>query len=72
MSAKLHLPLLQKTAEDMAAMDFPGAGELAAMFEFYQAAPPDRDVELTRKLNPDLNSFEQWIEANKAKIEALE
>ena len=54
----------------MAKMDFEGAAEMAAMFEFYQAAPPDRDVDLTRKLNPELVSFEAWIEANREKLES--
>ena len=60
----------QKTTEDMAGMDFDGAAEFAAMFEFYQTAPPDRDIDLTKKLNPNLTSFEQWVENNKDKIEA--
>ncbi|KAM8960346.1 nmrA-like family domain-containing protein 1 [Pelodytes ibericus] len=43
---------------------FPGAQELANMFEFYWMRP-DRNVELTLKLNPKAKRFQQWMEENK-------
>ncbi|NWW49938.1 NMRL1 protein, partial [Pedionomus torquatus] len=43
----------------------PGAKEMAAMFRFY-AMKPDRNVELTRKLNPKARTFSQWVADNKA------
>ena len=48
---------------------FPGAGDMAAMFEFYDYQDgPDRNIELTRKLNPALSRFEEWATANKEKF----
>ncbi|KFV48810.1 NmrA-like family domain-containing protein 1, partial [Tyto alba] len=44
---------------------FPGAKELAAMFRFY-ALKPDRNVDLTMKLNPKARTFHQWVADNKA------
>ncbi|NXL67410.1 NMRL1 protein, partial [Chordeiles acutipennis] len=43
----------------------PGAKEMAAMFRFY-ALKPDRNVELTMKLNPRARTFPQWVADNKA------
>jgi uncharacterized protein YbjT (DUF2867 family) len=51
---------------------FPGAEDLGNMFQFnvefadeYCAA---RDVDATRRLNPDLRSFDSWLESDGAKI----
>lgn len=38
---------------------------MAAMFRFY-ALKPDRNVELTMKLNPKARTFPQWVADNKA------
>ncbi|XP_040297168.1 nmrA-like family domain-containing protein 1 [Bufo bufo] len=40
-----------------------GAHNMANMFRFYMMRP-DRDVQLTRKLNPKVRSFQQWMEEN--------
>ena len=47
---------------------FPGAEDIAAMFEFYDIGNPDRSVEKTRKLNPATLTFQQWAEKNKDKL----
>lgn len=51
-------------------LGFPGAEDLGNMFQFnhdfetaFRAA---RSVEATRKLNPELMNFEQWLNANRA------
>ncbi|HUV58339.1 MAG TPA: NmrA/HSCARG family protein [Acidimicrobiales bacterium] len=51
---------------------FPAAEELGNMFQFnaefsdqYCAA---RNIDATRKLNPDLQSFDKWLEENASKI----
>jgi len=55
------------------ALGFPGADDLGNMFE-YQAifneefCRSGRDVALSRSLNPELQSFAQWLERNKEKI----
>ena len=52
-------------------LGFPGAVELGNMFEFYKRGNPDRDVHATKQLNPALMSFEEWVKANKASLEAV-
>ncbi|MGD8281549.1 MAG: NmrA/HSCARG family protein [Gemmatimonadota bacterium] len=45
--------------------DFPGAEDMGNMFQFYhdfnEAFTGARDVELSRRLNPDLLSFRDWL-----------
>ena len=52
---------------------YPGAGEMANMFQFKadfnEAFCGARDVVRSKELNPELLTFEQWVEANKAKIQ---
>ena len=49
------------------ALGFPGADDLGNMFQFYRDFNTDfvaaRSVEKTRKLNPRLQSFTQWLAA---------
>lgn len=47
---------------------FPGAHDMAAMFEFYNVVNPVRDISLTRTLNPNTATFRQWAERNKDKF----
>ena len=51
---------------------FPGADDLGNMFQFYrdfdEVCNTVRDVNNSRKLNPELKSFDQWLEVNAAKI----
>ena len=55
------------------ALGFPGADDLGNMFE-YQAifnaefCRSGRDVALSRSLDPELQSFAQWLDRNKEKI----
>ncbi|MGC1418644.1 MAG: NmrA/HSCARG family protein [Acidimicrobiales bacterium] len=54
------------------AFGFPAAEELGNMFqfnaEFSDSYCADRDLDFSRKLNPDLHSFDRWLEENVAKI----
>jgi len=54
------------------ALGFPGADDLGNMFQFYRDFNDDfvaaRSLETTRKLNPKLQSFDQWLAANKKAI----
>ncbi|KAM3915973.1 nmrA-like family domain-containing protein 1 [Leptodactylus fuscus] len=59
------------TAEEYEKLDFPGAVELANMFRFYRMSP-DRNVELTLKLNPKAMKLEQWVEKNKKAFKNME
>ncbi|CAJ0966172.1 unnamed protein product [Ranitomeya imitator] len=49
------------TPEAYEKLDFPGAAELANMFRFY-ITKPDRDVDITLKLNPKAKTFQPWME----------
>jgi hypothetical protein len=49
--------------ETFAVLGFPGAEDLADMFEYYRLHIPSRakDVEACRAVAPDLQSFETWM-----------
>lgn len=51
---------------------FPGADDLGNMFQFYrdfeEVCNSVRDVDATRKLNPELKSYKEWLTANASKI----
>ena len=58
--------------DDYRAAGWPGADDMGNMFQF-QAILGDeflrsRDVEAARRLNPSLQSFDQWLAANAARI----
>jgi len=54
------------------AFGFPGADDLGNMFQYKRDFESDfrapRDVEASRHLNPRLQSFAQWLQANLARI----
>ena len=52
--------------ETFAALGFPGAEDLADMFEFYRLHMPSRarDIEACRALSPELQSFDTWMTRN--------
>ena len=53
-------------------LGFPGADDMGNMYqfkaEFEDQYCKSRDVELSRKLNPELKSFDAWLEKNKNNI----
>jgi uncharacterized protein YbjT (DUF2867 family) len=59
--------------ETFAALGFPGAEDLADMFEFYRVHMPSRmrDIDTCRALAPQLQSFEQWAERNEGALRGL-
>jgi uncharacterized protein YbjT (DUF2867 family) len=60
------------TPEMYRGFGFPGAEDLGNMFQFkrdfQEVFCGARDVEAARKLNPSLQSFDQWLERNKSRI----
>lgn len=52
--------------------DFPGADDMGNMFQFYRDFSDDvlaaRSIDESRKLNPHLQSFEDWLAANARQI----
>nr|XP_019611968.1 PREDICTED: nmrA-like family domain-containing protein 1 isoform X2 [Rhinolophus sinicus] len=60
----------QTTPEDYEKLGFPGAQDLANMFRFY-ALKPDRNIELTLRLNPKARTLDQWLEQHKGDFARL-
>lgn len=60
------------TPEAFRSFGFPGAEDLGNMFQFdcdfEQAACGARNVDVTRALNPALQSFDMWLSQNKSRI----
>ena len=60
------------TPEMYRGFGFPGAEDLGNMFQFkrdfQEAFCGARSIDATRKLNPSLQSFDQWLENNKSRI----
>ena len=60
------------TADQYRAFGFPGAVELGNMFQFYDEHEKEvggmRDINTSRELNPQLQSFDQWLVANAKRI----
>lgn len=56
--------------EAYAALGFPGAADLAAMFDLNRRFIPTRanDIAVTRSLVPNAQNFETWAEKNREKI----
>ena len=59
-------------ADTYRSFDFDGADEMGNMYQikrdFNKAYLADRDTELARKLNPDLQDFQSWLQENKGDI----
>ena len=60
------------TPEQYRGFGFPGADDLGNMFQFYrdfdEVCNSVRDVNYSRELNPELQSFEMWLEENGKRI----
>uniref|UniRef100_A0A8C5L8U2 NmrA-like family domain-containing protein 1 n=1 Tax=Jaculus jaculus TaxID=51337 RepID=A0A8C5L8U2_JACJA len=58
------------TPEDYEKHGFPGARDLANMFRFY-ALNPERNIELTLRLNPKARTLDQWLQQHKGEFAQL-
>lgn len=60
------------TPETYRGFGFPGSDDLGNMFQFYRDFDKDvnglRDLKFSKELNPELQSFEQWLAENAKKI----
>jgi uncharacterized protein YbjT (DUF2867 family) len=58
--------------ETFRSFGFPGADDLGNMFQFYRDFEEDcntvRDVSQSKELNPELQSFDQWLSKNASRI----
>lgn len=56
-----------------AALPFPGAPDLASMFEFNRLYIPNRKTDLakSRELFPEIRSFDRWLRSNTAAMERV-
>ena len=58
----------QVSLEVYAQFQFPGAKDLAVMFEFFNSGKMQRDINFTRQVNPNAQNFEKWAVMNKDKL----
>jgi uncharacterized protein YbjT (DUF2867 family) len=60
------------TPEEYRGFGFPGADDVGNMFQVYRDFEKEigglRDVNVSRSLNPELQTFEQWLAKNKDKL----
>jgi uncharacterized protein YbjT (DUF2867 family) len=60
------------TPEQYRSFGFPGADDLGNMFQFYRdfddVCNSVRDVKQSKELNPELKSFDGWLEENAARL----
>jgi hypothetical protein len=78
MAAELSKALSQEvrynavTPEEYRGFGFPGADDLGNMFQFYRDFEKDfcasRNVDVSRSLNPELQSFSVWLAKNKGRL----
>lgn len=56
--------------EVYASLGFPGAGDLANMFDYNRRFVPSRaaEIEETRRLYPEARAFEPWVAANRERL----
>lgn len=62
----------EMTPDQFRALGFPGSDDLGNMFQFYrdfdEVCNSTRDVNRSKKLNPELKSFREWLSVNSSKI----
>lgn len=74
MSRALNIPIIYNnvTPDTFRSFGFPGADDLGNMFQFYRDFEEDcnrvRDIEFSKKLNPELKSFDIWLRENASRI----
>ena len=62
----------EMTPDQFRALGFPGSDDLGNIFQFYrdfdEVCNSTRDVNRSKKLNPELKSFREWLSVNSSKI----
>ena len=57
------------SVDEISKMGFPGAEEIAKLFDYYQRGNINYDLMTTRHLEPGTKTFEEWVVANKTILE---
>jgi uncharacterized protein YbjT (DUF2867 family) len=69
---KVDVSYNEVTPEQYRGFGFPGAEDMGNMFQFYRDFEEDglsvRDLSISKALNPDLKSFDEWLAINAGKI----
>lgn len=60
----------EQTLERHAVLPYPAGVEMASMFQFYQTGV-ERSVEITKKLNPKVCSFDTFVQNHKKELTSL-
>lgn len=74
MSKALNIPVVYNNVspDTYRSFGFPGADDLGNMFQFYRDFEKEcnavRSVEASKKLNPELKSFNEWLRENASRI----
>jgi uncharacterized protein YbjT (DUF2867 family) len=74
MTRALNIPIIYNnvTPDTFRSFGFPGADDIGNMFQFYRDFEEEcnrvRDIDFSRKLNPELKSFDVWLRENARRI----
>ena len=58
----------QANRDHLKTLTFPGVDDVIDMFDFFNMEKMTRDLALTKKLNPKVTSFSDWVAKNKANL----
>ena len=58
----------QVTVDDYRRYPFGGADDMATMFDFFVRVDQRASMDLTKKLNPEVQTFEQWVWSNSGNL----
>jgi hypothetical protein len=65
-----HFKGAKQTADQMAKLGFPGAELMASMYKLFRNGI-ERDIQITKKLNPKAKSWEEFVVSHKADFESI-
>jgi hypothetical protein len=54
--------------ESFEKLPFPHAADMAGMFQYYETEKMFRDIELSKKINPNANDFDSWVVRNRKNL----
>ena len=60
-----------KAREQFKTFKFPGVQDIINMFDYFNLEAMERDLALTKKLNPNVASFSDWVKKNRTSIREI-